>query len=137
METVTVDVHRVGNAPGHASVEHELEADLARARWLARLLDSQFVFMGVEFGLDALVGLVPVVGDCVTALAAMYPVHIARKHKLGKRLEARMALNVLMDFLGGAVPVVGDLIDVVYKANLKNLKLLEKAVERRRQRPSA
>jgi hypothetical protein len=45
-----------------------------------------------------------------------------------------MAFNVLMDFLAGAVPVVGDLIDVAYKANLKNLKLLETAVEKRRRR---
>jgi hypothetical protein len=137
METLTVDVRRVHPRNVAGGAVSELEADLARARWLARLLDSQFKFMGIEFGLDALVGLVPVVGDGVAALAAMYPVHIARKHKLGKRVEARMALNVLMDFLGGAVPVVGDLIDVAYKANLRNLKLLEKAVERRRQRASA
>ena len=112
----------------------ELDADLARARWLANLMDAQFNFMGIEFGLDAIVGLVPVVGDCATALAGLYPVHVAQKHNLGKTLRARMAFNVLIDFAAGAIPVVGDLVDVAYKANLKNLKLLEKAVEKRRAR---
>jgi hypothetical protein len=144
METLTVDVRRVEPGPepdrgprpmfSYASVEDELDADLARARWLARLLDSQFNFMGIEFGLDAIAGLVPVVGDCAAAVAALYPVHVARKHNLGKTLQARMAFNVLMDFAAGAVPVIGDLVDVAYKANLKNLSLLEKAVEKRRRR---
>jgi hypothetical protein len=136
METLTVDVRRVdaGSGPsdgGYGPAVSELDADLARARWLANLLDSQFNFMGVEFGLDAIVGLIPVVGDCATAVAALYPVHLAKKHNLGKTLQARMAFNVLIDFAAGAVPVLGDFIDVAYKANLKNLKLLEKAAERR------
>ena len=60
--------------------------------------------------------------------------HLAQKHNLGKALQMRMAFNVLMDFAAGAVPVIGDLVDVAYKANLKNLKLLEKAAEKRRRR---
>ena len=139
MDVRRVDSDDVQNGSGggtfpYASVVDELEADLARARRLAHLLDAQFKFMGVEFGLDAIVGLVPVAGDCLSALAALYPVHLARKHKLGKTVEARMAFNVLMDFAAGAIPVVGDLVDVAYKANLKNLKLLETAVEKRRRR---
>ena len=144
METLTVDVRRVDAGPqpdsgpretfSYASVADELDAVLARARWLANLLDSQFNFMGVEFGLDAIVGLIPVVGDVASAAAALYPVHVAKKHNLGKTLQARMAFNVLIDFAAGAVPLIGDLVDVAYKANLKNLKLLEKAAEKRRRR---
>ena len=134
METLTVDVRRVDAGSGPRQTVSELDADLARARWLANLLDAQFNLLGIEFGLDAIVGLIPVVGDCATALAAMYPVHVAKKHNLGKTLQARMALNVLMDFAAGAVPVIGDLVDVAFKANLKNLKLLEIAVEKRRGR---
>ena len=137
MDTLTVDVRRVdagsaGDQTGYGPAVSELDADLARARWLANLLDSQFNLMGVEFGLDAIVGLIPVVGDAITSVAALYPVHLAKKHNLGKTLQARMAFNVLMDFAAGAVPVIGDLVDVAYKANLKNLKLLEKAVEKRK-----
>src|SRR4030095_8943985 len=70
METVKLDVRRVGT-PGDdygdppRSVS-DLEADLARARWLAKLLDAQFSVAGIEFGLDAIVGLVPVAGDLIT-----------------------------------------------------------------------
>ena len=129
METVTVNVRRVGEA-GWA--EPDLSVDLERARKLATLLDSQFSVAGVQFGLDAIVGLVPIVGDTLTALAALYPIWVARRHNLGKTVQARMALNVLADWAAGSIPVIGDIIDVTYKANLKNLKLLERAAERRR-----
>jgi hypothetical protein len=125
MESIHVDARRVDpTAP-------DLEADLARARTLANLLDSQFSIMGVKFGLDAIVGLVPVVGDTLTAVAAMYPLWVAERHNLGRALQARMAFNVLVDWGVGLVPAVGDVIDVMYKANLKNLKLLEKAAEKK------
>ena len=129
METVTVNVHRAGGA---ATAAPDLDVDLARARKLATLMDSQFSVAGVKFGLDAIVGLIPVVGDAVTAGASLFPIWVARRHNLGSTVQARMALNVLIDLLPGMIPVVGDLIDVAYKANLKNLKLLERAAERRR-----
>ena len=132
METVTVNVRRAGGAGGAKSSVPDLEVDLDRARKLARLLDSQFSIAGIPFGLDAIAGLLPVVGDTLTALAAMYPIWVARRHNLGKTVQARMALNVVADWAVGSVPVVGDLFDVTYKANLKNLKLLERAAERRR-----
>lgn len=130
METVTVNARRVGEAPRPL----DLVADLARARKFAYLMDSQFSVAGVQFGLDALVGLIPGIGDTLTALASIYPIWIARKHDLGTNVQVRMAVNVLIDWLPGLIPVVGDLIDVAYKANLKNLKLLERAAERRRGR---
>ena len=131
METLNVDVRRVGAESGGARPVSDLEADLARVRWLARLLDSQFSIAGIEFGLDAIVGLVPVAGDAITAIVSLYPLHIAKKHNLGRTLQARMAWNVLVDFAAGSIPVVGDVVDVAYKANLKNLKLLERAANRR------
>src|SRR5688572_30090613 len=112
METVTVNVRRAEGAGGAARAEPNLEVDLERARALARLLDSQFSVAGVQFGLDAIAGLFPVVGDTLTALAALYPVWVARRHNLGKTLQARMALNVVADWGVGAIPVVGDLFDV-------------------------
>src|SRR5690348_18363190 len=99
METITVDVRRVGTER-----VLDLEADLAKARLLARLLDSQFSVAGVKFGLDAIVGLVPVVGDTITMLAGIYPIHLARKHGLGKRVEYRMLLNLAIDYFGGIIP---------------------------------
>jgi hypothetical protein len=113
----------------------ELEQDIERARKLARLMDAQFNFAGVEFGLDAIVGLIPVAGDCITAAASLYPIYLARRHNLGRTVQLRMGFNVLVDLLPGLIPVVGDIIDVAYKANLKNLKLLERAAEKRRGKP--
>lgn len=127
METITVDVRRVGAEP-----VLDLKADLAKARFLATLLDSQFSFAGIKFGLDAIVGLVPVVGDTVTMLAGMYPIHLARKHGLGKRLEYRMLANLAIDYFGGLLPIVGDAFDVAYKSNLKNVALLEAAFAKKR-----
>ena len=128
METVTVNVHRVEPAAP------DLDVDLERARKLAYLLDAQFSIAGVQFGLDPLIGLIPVVGDTIAAIAALYPIWVARRHNLGTTVQARMAINVVMDWLPGMIPVVGDLIDVAYKANLKNLKLLEQAAAKKLRR---
>ena len=124
-----MNARRVGESWEAATPD--LEADLARARQLAHLMDAQFSFMGIPFGLDAIIGLVPVVGDAVTALVSLYPIWVARRHDLGKVVKGRMVLNVLVDGLAGLVPFVGDAVDVGFKANLKNLKLLERAVERK------
>src|SRR5687768_10737296 len=112
METVTVNVRRAEGTGGAARPEPDLDVDLERARKLATLLDSQFSIAGIPFGLDAIAGLFPVVGDTLTALAAMYPIWVARRHNLGKTVQARMALNVFADWAVGSVPVIGDLVDV-------------------------
>ena len=83
MEAIHVDVRRKDDVL-------DFNADLQRAKILARLLDSEFSLAGVRFGLDAIVGLVPVVGDTVSFIAGIYPIHLARKHKLGRAVELRM-----------------------------------------------
>ena len=130
MEAIRVDARRVERAAP------DLETDLSRARVLANWLDAKFSFMGVKFGMDAVIGLIPVVGDTATALAAAYPIWVAERHGLGRTVQARMAFNVLVDWLTGLVPIAGDVFDAAYKANLKNLKLLEAAAEKKRRRPT-
>jgi len=115
-----------------ARVQDDLEADLEKVRRLAKLLDAEFEFRGVKYGWDAIVGLVPVVGDVVMALVGVYPIIIARKHKLGRVVQTRMAMNLLVDWAVGEVPLLGDAFDVAFKANLKNAKLLEKAARKQR-----
>lgn len=105
----------------------DLQKDLARARWLADLLDTKFKVGGVRFGLEGLLGLVPVVGDTLGTIAGLYPLWVANRHKLGKRVQARMAANLLVEWGVGMVPWVGDAFDVAFKANVRNVKLLEKA----------
>ena len=126
MEAIRVDARRVPPATP------DLEADLSRARVLANWLDAKFSFMGVKFGMDAVIGLIPVLGDTITSAAAVYPIWVAERHGLGKTVQARMAFNVLVDWLTGLIPIAGDVFDAAYKANLKNLKLLEAAAEKKR-----
>ena len=120
MATVAVNVRRHDPAL-------DLEADLRRARALAKLLDSQFSVAGFRFGLDAVIGLFPGMGDLATGAVALYPVYLVRKHGLPRRFARKMLVNVAIDFAGGAVPLLGDLFDAYFKANLKNLALLERA----------
>jgi hypothetical protein len=111
--------------------EDELEADLAKVRRLAQLLDAEFEIAGRKIGWDAIVGIVPIVGDIATAIVGAYPIHIARKHNLGRRVQARMALNLFIDWAVGEIPLLGDLFDVYFKANLKNADLLDRAARNR------
>lgn len=112
------------------------EADLRLARWIANWLDAKFTVAGVRFGLDAVVGLVPVVGDALGALAGAFPIWVARRHGLGKAVQLRMALNLLAEWGLGSVPFVGDAFDVAFKANLRNIKLLEEAAAKARFAPT-
>lgn len=108
-----------------------LEEDIERARKLAVIMDSQFSVFGIEFGADAILGLVPGIGDTVTLLPALYPVYLARRHGLGRALVLRMGWNLALDWAIGLIPLVGDALDVASKANLKNVELLSKAAKRR------
>jgi hypothetical protein len=130
MSAISVDVNRV-NSPDRPL---DLEGDIERVRKLATLLDAQFDIAGFRVGWDAIIGLVPVVGDIATALIGAYPIHIAHKHGLGRVLQTRMALNLVFDWAVGEIPLAGDLFDAAFKANLKNLALLEQAAKRRRLR---
>ena len=109
-------------------------ARLARLRRLAWLLDAQFGLPGTRFrfGLNGLFGLAPVAGDVLLGLVSLYIVWEARKLGAPNGLLARMLANIAVEVGGGAIPVLGDLFDVAFKANLRNLALLEGWVARRR-----
>lgn len=125
---ITVEAHRAGTQPKPG----DLERDIERVRMVARAMDSQFEVAGVRFGWDSIIGLVPVAGDIATAVIGVYPILIARKHNLSKLTRWRMAANFAIDLAVGAVPLAGDVFDLAYKANLKNLALLERELEKRR-----
>ena len=115
----------------------DLAADLERVRKLAGWMDTKFSVAGVRFGMDGVIGLVPVVGDTVTALVSLYPLAVARRHGLGRWVQAKIFGNIALDWLVGLVPVVGDLFDVGFKANVRNLRVIERAAERRGEAPAA
>lgn len=102
------------------------ETQYKKARFFARLLDNQFQIAGVSFGIDPLVNLIPWVGDIIGALLSIYILKIAYEAKVSKIDLLKMVGNILLDFVVGAVPLIGVIFDVVYKANIRNLKILEK-----------
>lgn len=104
----------------------------ARVTAMEHLLERSFVIPGVNMpvGLDALVGLVPVLGDIVTTAMGAYIVWEARNLGMSKWNLGRMVLNVLFDAAIGAIPVVGDAADFVFRSNTKNLKLILKHIDK-------
>ena len=105
---------------------------LAQVRWLAGKLDDNFTIPGtrLRFGWDSLLGFVPGVGDAAASALALVIVHHAWQTGASKFTLARMLGNVAADFAIGAVPLVGDLFDFAFKANRRNLRLLEQHFDR-------
>ncbi|KPH57597.1 DUF4112 domain-containing protein [Novosphingobium aerophilum] len=83
-----------------------------------------------KVGLDAVVGLVPVAGDVVSAVLGMYLVWEARNLGMSKWQLARMTANVGVDTLLGAIPLAGDLFDFMFRSNSRNLKMIRKHIDR-------
>jgi hypothetical protein len=102
----------------------------ALVKAVAKLMDSAFVIPGTNrrVGFDALIGLVPVLGDAIGAVVSGYIMTTAAKLGVSRVVLARMMLNTAIDTVVGIVPFVGDLFDAAWKANVKNAALLEKAV---------
>jgi Domain of unknown function (DUF4112) len=114
------------------------EQRLKALRHISRLLDSAFVVPGTEFriGLDPILGLVPGLGDLTSPLFAMALLWQSRDLGIPRVVQLRMIFNVAIDALVGLLPVAGDFFDFAWKANDRNLALLERyAYEHRR--PSA
>lgn len=105
---------------------------IARIDRLATLLDTRFAipFTKIRFGADSLIGLAPGIGDAITTALALYIVYEA--HRLGapKTLLARMLGNVAIDGAVGIVPVAGDVFDVMFRANRRNVRILREHLDR-------
>jgi hypothetical protein len=112
------------------------EADVERLERFAELLDSQFRLPGtnVRLGLDPLLGLIPGIGDAATALISLGVVNEARRIGASNRALARMLVNIGVDSIVGTVPLVGDIFDVGYRANRRNVQLLRQDLRRTRAR---
>ena len=93
---------------------------------LAFYLDDLFRIPGVgwRFGLDAIIGLVPNVGDTLTSFASFYILVAGVRYGVPKITLLRMAFNIGLDYLVGSIPVIGDAFDFVWKANKQNMNLI-------------
>ena len=112
--------------------KEQVRERLARLAWL---LDSSIPVPGTRFsiGLEALIGLFPVVGDLVGVFLSSYIVREAAALGVSRSILARMAFNVALEGLVGMIPFAGDVFDAAYKANQRNVRLLSAWLERPRE----
>ena len=108
------------------------EQRLARLDALAKLLDVAFIVPGtnVRYGIDGLIGLIPVIGDIITTAISLWLVREARALGAPWYLTARMLGNVAVDGVVGMVPLAGDAFDVMFRANMRNMRLLRRWLDK-------
>ena len=119
---------RVGrDGRGDDEDEERGRRGLEQLRALARLFDQAFGVPGTKwrFGIDALFGLVPGLGDIIGAVVAVYALRVARDLRAPATIQLHMLGNIALDAVVGTVPLIGDLFDFVFKAQTRNLALLE------------
>jgi hypothetical protein len=101
---------------------------LTHVERIAKLLDDEYQLPGTRFrfGLDPILGLIPGVGNMGTSLVSCLLVWTMLKHGASGNVAARMALNIALDSIIGAIPIIGNLFDFAYKSNRKNVELLRR-----------
>jgi hypothetical protein len=112
-------------------LDYRSQAALRRSRRMSGLLDEAVRVPGTDYrvGVDPLLGLVPFGGDTVALVLSLYPILEAARLGLPRTVLARMLVNVGLDFVVGSVPVLGTLFDAVWKANERNVRLMEGHLE--------
>ncbi|MFH1345592.1 MAG: DUF4112 domain-containing protein [Pseudomonadota bacterium] len=108
------------------------EQRLARLDALSKLLDIAFVVPGtnIRYGIDGLIGLIPVVGDIITTAISLWVVREARALGAPWYLTTRMLGNVALDGVVGLVPLAGDAFDVMFRANVRNVRMLQRWLDK-------
>jgi NAD/NADP transhydrogenase beta subunit len=112
---------------------------LREVTYLAKLMDSQFRIPGTNFrfGLDGIIGLIPGAGDLSTFAVSGYMLWIMARNGASGFVLSRMVVNVLIDAIIGSIPFIGDLFDFVFKANTRNLRLMQEHYQEGRHKGSA
>lgn len=105
---------------------------------VSNLLDSRFTIPGtnIRFGLDPIISFFPVAGDLATTVVSLALINTMRKYGASHKLLLKMTLNIALDLVIGSVPILGTIFDVYYKANNKNVKLLQEYYEEGKHRGS-
>jgi hypothetical protein len=113
-------------------VSRDPQAVRNRVEAMEKVLERAFVIPGINkpVGLDAIVGLIPVVGDIVTGLMGAYVVWEARNLGMSKLQLTRMATNVGIDTAIGSIPIIGEVFDFLWRSNSRNLKIVRKHLDK-------
>lgn len=127
MPTRTIDPILITNPSQRPATQTEVQECVDRLERLTKVMDEALVlpFLNRPIGLDALIGLIPAAGDLITAAIAGYLVMEAKRLGASRWLISRMTWNVIVDSVGGAIPLAGDVFDVYFRANRRNLTLLK------------
>jgi hypothetical protein len=103
--------------------------NIKTAKLLTNILENEFRIANFKFGLDPIIGLVPVLGDLLGAGISLYLIGVALEHKLPKYRIFQMIFNILIDYLGGSIPLLGTIFDFAFKANSRNFQILKKYIK--------
>jgi len=129
---MTARMTRVGRITRLPRSEPDRASALGEVEVLAWLLDNSIPLPGTgrRFGIDAIIGFVPVVGDLVSGGIGLFVIWRASRMGLPRVVVARMLANSAIDFVVGSVPVLGDAFDLWFKANTRNLGIMRRHLER-------
>jgi hypothetical protein len=121
-----------GNSAANPFASLTREQRLARLEAIAKLLDIAFILPGtnIRYGIDGIIGLIPVVGDLIATALSLWLVREARALGAPWHVTARMLGNVAIQGVVGAVPVAGDAFDVLFRANMRNARMLRRWIEK-------
>ena len=121
-----------GNASANPFANLTREQRLARLDAVAKLLDIAFIVPGtnIRYGIDGIIGLIPVVGDVIATALSLWLVREARALGAPWHITARMLGNVAVQGVVGLVPVAGDAFDVMFRANIRNVRMLRRWMDR-------
>lgn len=127
MEQPPKSTEELQYAPRADRIAYPASRRLERMRSLTRLLDTRFTLPGgFRVGIDPIIGLIPGIGDVIASGLSIWLLYDAARLGIPKRILALMILNVIVEAAVGTVPVLGNVIDAVYKANVRNMRLVEK-----------
>ncbi|MEL0628299.1 DUF4112 domain-containing protein [Psychromonas aquatilis] len=112
---------------GDKPSQQKMDAAIKRLERFSKITDSNIgvPFTKFKFGIDAIIGLIPVAGDVVGVALSSYVLLEAHKVGAGKRTKLKMLINILIDFFGGLIPLFGDFFDAYFKANTRNTAILK------------
>ena len=129
---ITIDITPPHERARGSQRDTSRRATLARLDKLARLFDTAFILPGtnIRFGIEAVMRLVPGIGDAAASALSCYLLYEAHRLEVPRPVFARMVANVAIEGVVGAVPVLGDMFDVGFRANRRNVKILQEHFER-------
>ena len=105
------------------------EEKLLRLKLLSKRLDDSIKIPGTnqKFGIDAIVGIIPILGDFIGVIFSTYIMYSGIKMGVSSKIVKKMAANIAIEFVIGSIPIIGDIFDALWKANKRNVELIEEA----------